>query len=77
MAGASTSEAGQTAASTAGRTEEEERRKKVHNLSAALNMDSNKMSDVQIHWFLCNISSQVSLKDLTGVYWDYSQNKMK
>lgn len=36
MAGASTGEAGQTAASSAGRTEEEERRKKVCNMSASL-----------------------------------------
>lgn len=49
MAGASTSEAGQTAASPAGRTEEEERRKEVHNLSLILNVDSNmEMFDIQI-----------------------------
>lgn len=36
MAGASASEAGQTAASPAGRAEEEARREKVQNLPAAL-----------------------------------------
>lgn len=40
MAGASPSEAGQASASPAGWTEEEERRKEVQNLSAALHMQS-------------------------------------
>ncbi len=40
MAGASTSEAGQTAASPSGWTEEEKRRTKVQNQSAALHIQN-------------------------------------